>query len=320
MFPHMYIGVDLGGTNIKAALINGDGKIIMEQSTPTGLPRPAESVCDDIADLCSDMIAGSDVPVLGVGIGCPGTIDGSYVLYSNNLDWHDFDMGSYLTQKIHLPVFIANDANVAAFGEAQVGCAKGSDSAVIITLGTGVGGGVVINGRLIVGYTGAASEPGHMVINDSDDAPLCTCGRRGCLEAYASATALIRMTKETASKHPSSALATFVNAQEKVTGKTAFDVAEIGDPFAVEIVQTYIHSLAVGIANLINIFFPEVIGLSGGVANQGEKILVPLREEVYKMVFGYSYAKKQTKITMCRLGYKAGIIGAALYAKQQLGD
>ena len=186
-----YLGVDLGGTNIKAALVDADGAIIKEASTPTKLPRPAEAVCDDIAALCNQLAQGQQVA--GIGVGCPGTVDGGLVRYSNNLDWHDFAMGDYLRAKTGLPVALANDANAAALGEALAGCAKGAESAVIITLGTGVGGGVVLGGKLLTGYTGAAAEPGHMVILDTPDAPRCTCGRPGCLESLASATALIRM-------------------------------------------------------------------------------------------------------------------------------
>lgn len=286
-----YLGVDLGGTNIKAALVDADGAIIREASTPTKLPRPAEAVCDDIAALCNQLAQGQQVA--GIGVGCPGTVDGGIVRYSNNLDWHDFAMGDYLRAKTGLPVALANDANAAALGEALAGCAKGAESAVIITLGTGVGGGVVLGGKLLTGYTGAAAEPGHMVILDTPDAPRCTCGRPGCLESLASATALIRMTKEAMAAHPESAL------------------------HGIAVVEQYIHYLAVGVTNMINIFFPEVIGLSGGVANQGENLLAPLRAAVGPMVFGNAYAQKHTRITTCTLGYRAGVIGAALLAKNQ---
>lgn len=305
----LYLGVDLGGTNIKAALVNAEGNILKESSVPTNLPRPAEAVCDDIAALCTALADG--VRVHGIGVGCPGTVDGGVVRYSNNLNWHDFAMADYLQGKTGLPVRLANDANAAALGEALAGCAKGAESAVIVTLGTGVGGGVVLNGKLLTGYTGAASEPGHTVICDTPNAPLCTCGRRGCFEAYASATALIRMTRQVMDAHPESALHT-VAANGTVNGRTAFDAAELGDAAAKQVVDDYIHYLAVGIANLINMFFPQVIGLSGGVANQGENLLRPLRAAVQPMIFGDKYAKKHTALTTCTLGYRAGVIGAAL--------
>src|SRR5699024_433638 len=176
-----------------------------------------------------------------------------------------------------------------AYGEALAGCAKGAHSAVILTLGTGVGGGVVIEGKLLTGYTGAAAELGHMVIRDTEDAPLCTCGRRGDLEAYASATALIRRTREAMAAHPESKLWQLAPSLEDVTGRTAFDGRDAGDAVAVEVVNAYVHDLAVGVANLINIFFPEVIGLSGGIANQGEALLAPLRAEAEPLVFGADF-------------------------------
>ena len=251
-------------------------------------------------------------------MGCPGTVCDGVVLYSNNLDWHDFAMADYLQAKTGLPVCLGNDANVAALGEALAGCAKGAQSAVILTLGTGVGAGVVLGGKLLTGYTGAASEAGHMVILDTADAPRCTCGRHGCLEALASATALICMTKEARLAHPESALNVLAAKPEDVNGCTAFDAAAQGDAAAQQVVDTYIHYLAVGIANLINIFFPEVIGLSGGVANQGENLLKPLRAAVEPMVFGHDFAQKHTRITACTLGYRAGVIGAALLAKSRM--
>lgn len=293
-----YLGVDLGGTNIKAALVDADGAIIKEASTPTKLPRPAEAVCDDIAALCNQLAQGQQVA--GIGVGCPGTVDGGLVRYSNNLDWHDFAMGDYLRARTGLPVALANDANAAALGEALAGCAKGAESAVIITLGTG-----------------AAAEPGHMVILDTPDAPRCTCGRPGCLESLASATALIRMTKEAMAAHPESTLHGLAAQSGGVNGRTAFDAAAQGDVAGKAVVEQYIHYLAVGVANMINIFFPEVIGLSGGVANQGENLLAPLRAAVGPMVFGNAYAQKHTRITTCTLGYRAGVIGAALLAKNQ---
>ena len=311
------LGVDLGGTNIKVALVDETGAILQEGSRPTNLPRPAEAVCDDIADLCRELTAGRD-DVVGIGVGCPGTVDDAtgLVLYSNNLAWSNFAMGPYLTRRTGLPVRLANDANAAALGEALTGCAKGADSAVIITLGTGVGGGVVLGGKLLTGYTGAAAEPGHMVICDTKDAPLCTCGRRGDLESYASATALIRMTREAMQAHPESALWRLAGP-DTVEGRTVFDARDAGDAVAAAVVGQYIHHLAVGIANLVNIFFPEVVGLSGGVANQGEALLAPLRAEYEPMVFGAAYAEKKTRLVSCTLGYRAGVIGAALLAAQE---
>lgn len=311
------IGIDLGGTNIKAALVDGSGHILRQCSCPTALPRPAEIICDDTVDLCRELIRQANEPVTGIGTGCPGTVESKsgMVLYSNNLAWQNFPMGRYLEERLNLPVTLVNDANAAAYGETMVGCAKGVHSAVILTLGTGVGGGVVLNRQLLTGYTGAAAEPGHIIIEK--DGALCTCGCRGCLEAYASATALIRQTKCAMTAHPHSLLNRFASP-ESVTGRTAFDAAKAGDEAAKQVVDNYIHSLAVGISSLINIFFPEVVGLSGGIANQGEALLKPLRRAVEPMVFGHDFANEKTRLVCCTLGYEAGLIGAALLAGQPL--
>ncbi|MDD6718948.1 MAG: ROK family protein [bacterium] len=304
----LYLGVDLGGTNIKAALVDETGSLVREAAAPTGLPRSAQSICDDIASLC--LALAGDRTVAGIGVGCPGMVDGGLVRYSNNLAWENFAMADYLTAKTGLPVKVGNDANVAALGEALVGCAKGAHSAVILTLGTGVGGGVVLDGRLLTGYSGTAAEPGHMVIADDLHAPMCTCGRRGCFESLASATALIRMTREAMDAHPDSLMHRL--AGEGITGSTAFDAAAQGDDAGQAVVLQYVHNLAVGVANLINIFSPQVVGLSGGVANQGEALLAPLRHAVRAMVFGSKFQPRQTTITTCTLGYRAGVIGAAM--------
>ena len=151
----LYLGVDLGGTNIKAALVDENGAILREAAAPTKLPRSAESVCDDIASLCLALAEGRNVA--GIGVGCPGMVDGGLVRYSNNLAWENFPMADYLKSKTGLTVAVANDANAAALGETVAGCAKGAQSAVILTLGTGVGGGVVLDGKLLTGYTGTAA-------------------------------------------------------------------------------------------------------------------------------------------------------------------
>ena len=194
-----YIGIDLGGTNIKAALVDYEGQVLAEASAPTGGLRPAEELCRDIAALTDRLLAQADCPrdqVAALGMGCPGTVDDhtGVVVYANNLEWRNFPAADCLGALTGLPVAIGNDANVAALAESLYGCARGAQSAVILTLGTGVGGGIVLDGRLWTGFNGAASELGHIVV-EPEGVP-CTCGRRGCLEMYASATGLLRMTRE----------------------------------------------------------------------------------------------------------------------------
>ena len=194
------------------------------------------------------------------------------------------------------------------------GCGRGAESTIVVTLGTGVGGGVVLGGKLLTGYTGAASEIGHMVIAENGEE--CTCGSRGCFEAYSSATALIRDTKRTMAAHPESLLHAIAAEQGGVDGRTAFLAKERGDEAGAQVVEDYIEHLACGLTNLVNIFFPEVLALSGGVANQGDALLLPLRERVRERSFGSRYAVSHTRIELCTLGYRAGVIGAAMLARE----
>ncbi len=312
-----YIGIDLGGTNIKGALVSETGEIAREVSRPTRVGLGAEAVCDGIAAVITELSSGVDRTSLdGVGLGCPGTVDDETgcVLYANNLGWKNFDLRAAVKSRTDFDLRIGNDANVAALAEALVGCAKGAQSAVIVTLGTGVGGGVVLDGKMLTGYTGAASELGHMVIRAGGEE--CTCGRRGCFEAYASATALIRETKRAMAAHPESRMHAAAEENGAVDGRTAFIAAQRGDAAAQAVVDRYLDDLACGVANIVNIFFPEVIALSGGVANQGDALLVPLRERVRALSYGSRYAVRHTRIELCTLGYRAGVIGAALLAKQ----
>lgn len=311
-----YIGIDLGGTNIKGALVEENGTVVRETSRPTRAALGADAVCDGIASVITELSEGVDRAALGgVGLGCPGTVDDASgrVLYANNLGWTDLDLRGAVRARTGVTLRLGNDANVAALAEALAGCAKGAESAVIVTLGTGVGGGVVLGGRLLTGYTGAASELGHMVIHAGGER--CTCGRRGCFEAYASATALIRETRRAMARHPESRMHALA-AQGGVDGRTAFAAAEQGDAAACAVVERYLDDLACGLANLVNIFFPEVIALSGGVANQGEALLAPLRERVRALSYGSACAVRHTRLALCTLGYRAGVIGAALLARQ----
>ena len=310
-----YIGIDLGGTNIKGALVNEAGEILREESRPTRAALGAETVCDGIAAVITALAEGTDA-IGGVGIGCPGTVDDASgrVVYAPNLGWRAFDLRAAVKERTGFALRLGNDANAAALAETLVGCAKGAQSAVIVTLGTGVGGGVVLGGRLLTGYTGAASEPGHMVIHSGGEK--CACGREGCFEAYASATALIRETKRAMAAQPQSLLHTVAEENGTVDGRTAFAAAQRGDAAARAVVERYTDDLACGLANLVNIFFPEVIALSGGIAEQGEALLVPLRERVRSLSYASDCAARHTRIERCTLGYRAGVIGAALLARQ----
>lgn len=281
---------------------------------PTCVDLGPEAVASRIGQVVAQLSDG-EAAIGGVGVGCPGTVDDAsgIVRFAANLNFINFDLRSALRAYTALPIHLGNDANAAALGEALFGCGKGAESTIVVTLGTGVGGGVVLGGKLLTGYTGAASELGHMVIAENGEE--CTCGSRGCFEAYSSATALIRDTKRAMAAHPKSLLHTIAAEHGGVDGRTAFLAKARGDEAGTQVVEDYIEHLTCGLTNLVNIFFPEVLALSGGVANQGEVLLAPLRERVHARSFGARYAASHTRIELCTLGYRAGVIGAAMLAR-----
>ena len=306
-----YVGIDLGGTFIKGGIVDDLGNIILEDKTPTESEKGAEGVAANIAALANSLMArvglGKD-DVEGLGMGVPGMIDSraGNVIYSNNLKWQDFRIGKQVSALTGLNVKIANDANVAALGEAKFGAAKGFDNVVMLTLGTGVGGGVVAEGVLMEGNKGAGAELGHMVI--VKDGEQCTCGRKGCLEAYASASALIRDTKRAMEAHKDSKMWE-CGGLDKVTGKVSFDYKDC-DPYAKAVVDGYIEALACGIMNLANIFRPETVLLGGGVCAQGDVLVKPLQAMLDKEIFAGELGPKVT-IRIAELGNLAGLLGAA---------
>lgn len=310
-----YLGIDLGGTNIKGGVVNEAGEIVREASRPTHVEQGPEAIADGIAALIRELEQGETFG--GVGLGCPGTVDdeSGEVACAFNLNLIHYDLRGAIKARTGYEIRLGNDANVAALAEASVGAGRGAHSTVVLTLGTGVGCGVVLEGRMLTGYTGAASELGHMVIAEGGEP--CTCGRRGCFEAYSSATALIRQTRAAMDAHPESAMHAIAQETGGVDGRTAFTAKERGDAAGAEVVRTYVKYLAAGVTNVINIFFPEIIAFSGGVANQGEALLAPLREEVERIEFGHKYVKKHTRLVRCTLGYQSGIIGAALLSMQK---
>ena len=306
-----YVGIDLGGTFIKGGIVNGQGEILVQDKTPTESEKGADGVANNIANLAKNLIekAGLTVAeVQGLGMGVPGMIDSGKgeVVFSNNLAWEHFFIGDAVSALTGLPVKIANDANVATLGEVKFGAAKGYQHAVMLTLGTGVGGGIVLNGKLYEGNHGAGAELGHSVIAMGGEQ--CTCGRKGCLEAYASATALIRDTKRAMEKNKESKLWE-VGSLESVTGKTAFDYAPV-DAAAQEVVTNYVEALGAGIVNFANVFRPEIVLLGGGVCAQGENLLKPLKAVLKRDLFAGDRGP-QVELKIAELGNSAGLLGAA---------
>lgn len=307
-----YIGIDLGGTNVAAGLVSEDGRLLGHYSEPT--PRGAEQVADAIAHAARMACAAAGAEVsdaCSVGVASPGSIDpeAGVVEHAFNLGMDHVPLAGMVGARLGLPAVLENDANAAALGEFVAGAGKGYTSLVAVTLGTGVGSGAVLDGKLFTGFNYAGMEAGHMVIRRGGRP--CTCGRRGCWETYASATGLIRSTREAMEAHPDSALWKLASTLEVVNGRTAFDAAQAGDAAARQVVEEYEADLACGLANLINILQPEVLCLGGGVSRQGENLLAPVRALLDQEEFTRD-AGRRTKVCEARLGNNAGIIGGAL--------
>lgn len=313
-----YVGIDLGGTNIVAGVVDENYNIITKASVKTNRPRPAKEIADDMGKVALQAIANANLSVDDiewVGIGTPGIANSKdgIIEYSNNLEFKDVPIVEYIQQHIQKPVYVENDANAAAYGEYVAGAGKGHNSLVCITLGTGVGGGVVIDGKILTGFNYAGAELGHMVIEV--DGVQCSCGRKGCFEAYSSATGLIRMTKEAMDKDSESSMWTLVRERNnKVSARISYDAMRLGDKSANEVVDKYTKYLASGLTNVINIFQPEVLCIGGGVCNEGDALLNPVKELIAKEVYTRNSAKN-TEIVIAKLGNDAGIIGAAFLGR-----
>ena len=297
-----YIGIDLGGTNIKAGVVNENYEIISKATTKTLLPRPAEEICADMAKVSLEAVEQAGLTlddIESVGIGTPGTANSAtgIIEYSNNLGFLNLPVVEIMQKHINKPVYVENDANAAAYGEYVAGAAKGANDAVCITLGTGVGGGIIINGKIYSGFNFAGAEIGHTVVDPNG--PECTCGRKGCFEVFSSATGLVRMTKEAMLEDKSSIMWQMNEEDGKVSARTAFNAMRAGDRAGKAVVDKYIRYLACGITNTINIFQPDILCIGGGVCNEGDPLLLPLKELVAKEVYTKNSAKN-TEIVIAK--------------------
>ncbi len=312
-----YIGIDLGGTKIAAGLVDENGAIIHKDSVPTRREREYGDIIKDMAMISLKVVkeAGHNInEVKSIGVGSPGTPNSrdGILVYNCNLGFRNVHIRAEMQKYIDLPVFLENDANCAALAESVAGAAKDVNDSITITLGTGIGGGIIINKKIYSGFNNAASEIGHMVIVSGG--VQCTCGRKGCWEAYASATALIRQTRAIAEKYPDSKINSLTgNDLSGIDAKTAFDAAKLGDEAGKKVVEQYIEYVAEGITNAINSFSPEVVVIGGGVCKEGEYLLKPLREKVNLDI--YCKDVPQTRLRVAEMGNDAGIIGAAMLGK-----
>lgn len=323
-----YLGIDLGGTNIAIGIVDENYNILVKDSVPTGAEREGRAVIRDMADLCKKLLDSQNLTVDQIeyaGIATPGTAnsDTGVVEYANNLNFENFPIADILKEYLGIKnVYIENDANAAALGEAVAGAAKGTRHSVMITLGTGVGGGIIIDHKVYSGFNHAGAELGHIVIEH--DGVQCNCGRKGCWEAYSAAPSLVRMTKEKIEECRANGTKTLLEDEiggdlNNVSAKTAFAVMKAsGDKAATEVVDKYIAYLGTGIANIINIFQPEILTIGGGVCKEGDNLLVPLMKNINAQRYTRGDSK-QTVIKVASLGNDAGIIGAAALGIAKLG-
>lgn len=322
----MYIGIDVGGTNLVAAVVDRDNQIIARAKRKTGASPTEQMLCDDLVDLAKEAADNAGIAkdeIEYVGLGFPGSVDrkNGIVLYTPNAPFQNTPIREHFHKSWNVPVFVGNDANCASLGEYFAGAARGKHSAVVVTLGTGVGIGAVVEGQSFLGFNGNGMEGGHMVI--VTDGERCNCGRKGCWEQYSSATALKRMTRHEMLRDTGSLMWELCEGSiDNVGGRTAFQAARSGDRTGKLVVETYLKYLATGLTNLVNIFQPEILCLGGGVSNEADDLFLnPLRELIASE--RYNSNKKdspQTLLVKCELGNDAGIIGAAYLGRVQLAE
>lgn len=313
-----YLGIDIGGTNIVCGLVDQEGTILSKASVKTAVPRSEEAICDDMAKLClavSEQYGKDMDQIYSIGIGAPGSANKQtgVVEFSTNLYFHNWELVKMMEERTGKRIFIENDANTAALAEYLVGAAKGTKNAVVITIGTGIGSGIIIDGKLYNGCNDTGGEMGHMVIVHGGEQ--CSCGRRGCFEQYASASALVRLTKEAMkihSKKEDTILWELCNGDlSKLSGRSAFQGMKQNDAVSKEVLDRYFDYLGCGLVNVINTFQPEILCIGGGISKEGETLLAPLRTYIQRERYS-KHSKIQTRLVSACLGNDAGVIGAAL--------
>ncbi len=307
------IGIDIGGTNIKLGIVDERNRIIRKHFIKTNTQQSSQVIIERLGKAILTLIKLSQIStekISGVGIGCPGTIDreNGIVVYSNNIHWEDLKLATSIEKIVKLPVKLANDADCAVLGEQAAGRAQGKANVVLLTLGTGVGSGIIVDGHLLTGGYFGGGELGHMVLDMNG--PRCSCGRQGCFEVYASAAALMRTGKKIARSNKESLLYKANQEKQRIHAKMVFEAMDAGDLAAKKAVDQYMKYLAAGIVNVINIFRPQIILLGGGVSERGDSLIQMLEEQVENQCFGNGCMPK-TEIAIAALKNNAGIIGAA---------
>ncbi|MBE6730592.1 MAG: ROK family protein [Ruminococcaceae bacterium] len=315
-----YVGIDIGGTNIAVGIVNDEGKIIAKGNVKTPYMAPVDVFIDAIVESTNMALANANLTIKdikSIGLGCPGTInpESGVIEFANNLGFSNVPLRDLLNERFPgLEICMDNDANAAAFGEFKAGALKGAKHALAITLGTGLGGGIIIDGKIYSGFNYAGGELGHTIL--VVDGRPCNCGLNGCVERYCSATGLILTTKEYMEKDKDSKMWELVDGDiNKVNGRTAFDGMRAGDASAKAAVDEYIKYLGAAVVNYVNIFQPEIFCIGGGICNEGETLMKPLRDILESAHYSKN-SEKQTVLCRAALGNDAGIIGAALLCLQ----
>ena len=311
----IYAGVDVGGMSIKCCLATEKGEILVKGSFKTKANITCAGMAEDTANFLKQLAEKAGVKeseITAVGMGTPGTVDGKkgVIRYSNNIKLENAPIVKEMKKFFNCPIFVDNDANVAALGEAVFGAAKGLSDVVLVTLGTGVGTGIVVNGKIITGKGGAGAEGGHMVIRMNGEP--CSCGNRGCFEAYASASALLKQTDRMALRRPDSLLARLWAEKGRV-GLVPFEAAQAGDRAGITVIRNYVNYVAQGLVGLVNIFRPDVVLIGGGISNQGDYFIKKVSRRLNRIVFGAG-KNARVKVKAAELKNDAGLLGAVALA------
>ena len=310
----MLVGIDLGGTAIKAGLVDRDGRILLQSSIATNAGRDYRLIIEDMQKQVEKLIKDKGISIddiESIGIGAPGLMNdrSGYVIYCTNLFWENVPLGIMLREHFNKPVYMENDANAAALAESLFGSTKGAGNSVLITIGTGIGSGIIIDHKIYSGSHYAGAEMGHMIVGPNFYR--CNCGNTGCLETFASATAMVKYAvhRLETDKIKSSILDKAEGDTENINARIIFDAAKEGDQLGIETVDRMIKYLSIGIINVFNILDPEIIVIGGGVSKAGDYLLDKLKEEVGKMLF--TSGIKYGDIVLAQLGNEAGLLGAA---------
>lgn len=309
----VYVGVDVGGMSIKIGLVNKDGKILLSKAFATEQEKGFKSMFARTADMIKELLEEGNFSLMdlaGIGIGIPGTVDSKkgMIVSAVNIGCKNEMLAEEMSQYFNVPIAVGNDANLAAFGEQRFGAGKGHENVVMVTLGTGIGGGIIIDGKLYEGNGGAGGEVGHQII--VLDGETCNCGRRGCWEKYASATGLINLTKHAMAENSNSIMHKIANENGGVDGRTAFLAKDAGDSAGLEVVKQYLHYLNEGLLNLAYVLHPEVFIIGGGISHEGQNVMGPLQQSINEDL-ERSGMLPYIKVVQASLGNSAGIIGAA---------